>query len=50
MHLPCPHLPKSMADRVHLQQVLMKLMLHGLEAMKETGGALTVKSQLTDGS
>jgi len=43
-----PHLPKSMADRVQLQQVLMNLMLNGIEAMKETGGALTVKSQLTE--
>ena len=41
------HLPRIMADRVQLQQVLMNLMLNGLEAMKETGGALTVKSQLS---
>ena len=40
-------LPKIMADRVQLQQVLMNLMLNGIEAMKETGGVLTVKkSQL----
>ena len=39
-------LPKTMADRVQLQQVLMNLMLNGIEAMKETGGRLTVKSQL----
>jgi signal transduction histidine kinase len=39
-------LPKAMADRVQLQQVLMNLMLNGIEAMKETGGRLTVKSQL----
>jgi signal transduction histidine kinase len=31
------------ADRVQLQQVLMNLMLNGIEAMKETGGVLTVK-------
>jgi len=31
---------------VQLQQVLMNLMLNGIEAMKETGGQLTVKSQL----
>jgi signal transduction histidine kinase len=28
------------------QQVLMNLMLNGIEAMKETGGVLTMKSQL----
>jgi signal transduction histidine kinase len=39
-------LPKITADRVQLQQVLMNLMLNGIEAMKETGGRLTVKSQL----
>ncbi len=40
------HVPRIMADRVQLQQVLMNLMLNGIEAMKETGGMLTVKSQL----
>jgi PAS domain S-box-containing protein len=39
-------LPKITADRVQLQQVLMNLMLNGIEAMKEIGGVLTVKSQL----
>ena len=39
-------LPKITADRVQLQQVLMNLMLNAIEAMKETGGVLTVKSQL----
>jgi PAS domain S-box-containing protein len=39
-------LPKITADRVQLQQVLMNLMLNGIEAMKGTGGVLTVKSQL----
>jgi signal transduction histidine kinase len=34
-----------LADRVQLYQVLMNLMLNGIEAMKETGGVLTVKSQ-----
>jgi len=38
------HLPKITADRVQLQQVLMNLMLNGVEAMKETGGVLTVKT------
>jgi PAS domain S-box-containing protein len=39
-------LPMTVADRVQLQQVLMNLMLNGIEAMKGTGGVLTVKSQL----
>jgi PAS domain S-box-containing protein len=38
-------LPMTLTDRVQLQQVLMNLMLNGIEAMKETGGVLTVKSQ-----
>ena len=38
-------LPKVMADRVQLQQVLMNLMLNGIEAMKDTGGELTVTSK-----
>jgi PAS domain S-box-containing protein len=38
-------LPKIMADRVQLQQVFMNLMLNAIEAMKDTGGDLTVKSQ-----
>jgi signal transduction histidine kinase len=37
-------LPMTVADRVQLQQVLMNLMLNGIEAMKDTGGVLTVKS------
>ena len=37
-----------MADRVQLQQVLMNLMLNVIEAMNETAGVLTVKSQLGD--
>jgi signal transduction histidine kinase len=38
-------LPKVMADRVQLQQVLMNLMLNAIDAMKETtgGGKLTIK-------
>ncbi|MBV8630325.1 MAG: PAS domain-containing protein, partial [Silvibacterium sp.] len=39
-------LPVVMADRVQLQQVLMNLMLNGIEAMRETGGVLTVTSQV----
>ena len=42
-------LPKIMADRVQLQQVFMNLMLNGIEAMKDSGGVLTVKSELQDG-
>jgi PAS domain S-box-containing protein len=42
-------LPKIMADRVHLQQVFMNLMLNGIEAMNDSGGELTVKSELQDG-
>jgi PAS domain S-box-containing protein len=37
--------PKIMADRVQLQQVFMNLMVNGIEAMEESGGELTVKSQ-----
>jgi len=42
-------LPRITVDRVQLQQVLMNLMLNGIEAMKDTGGVLTVKSELQDG-
>jgi PAS domain S-box-containing protein len=38
-------LPKVTADRVQLQQVLMNLMLNGIDAMKDTGGELTIKSE-----
>jgi PAS domain S-box-containing protein len=41
-------LPMIVADRVQLQQVLMNLMLNGIEAMKDTGGVLSVKSQLNE--
>jgi signal transduction histidine kinase len=34
------------ADRVQLQQVLMNLMLNGIEAMTDLGGELTVSSRL----
>ena len=37
-----------MADRVQLQQALMNLMLNGIEAMRDTGGALRIKSQLAE--
>jgi PAS domain S-box-containing protein len=42
-------LPKITADRVQLQQVFMNLMLNAIEAMKDSGGELTVKSQLRVG-
>jgi PAS domain S-box-containing protein len=42
-------IPKITADRVQLQQVFMNLLLNGIEAMKDSGGELTVKSQLQDG-
>jgi PAS domain S-box-containing protein len=38
-------LPTTVADRVQIQQVLMNLMLNGIEAMIDTGGVLTVKLQ-----
>jgi signal transduction histidine kinase len=38
-----------MADRVQLQQVFMNLMFNAIEAMRESGGDLTVKSQLQEG-
>jgi len=40
---------KITADRVQLQQVLMNLMLNGIEAMRETGGVLTVKTGRGEG-
>jgi PAS domain S-box-containing protein len=42
-------LPKIKADRVQLQQVFMNLMLNAIEAMRDEGGELTVKSQRQDG-
>ena len=41
-------LPPVTTDRVQLQQVLMNLMLNGIEAMKENGGNLSIKSQLSE--
>ena len=45
-------LPKVMVDRVQLQQVLMNLMLNGIDAMKETTGRgeLTIQSEASDAS
>jgi signal transduction histidine kinase len=44
-----PDLPKITADRVQLQQVLMNLMLNAIEAMKDTAGELTTKTELGEG-
>jgi signal transduction histidine kinase len=41
-------LPDIIADRVQVQQVLMNLMLNGIEAMKDTPGELVIASQRTD--
>jgi PAS domain S-box-containing protein len=41
-------LPKVRADRVQLQQVLMNLMLNGIEAMEGTGGELTISTHCQD--
>jgi len=38
--------PNILADRVQLQQVFMNLMLNAIEAMKDTGGELTIRSRL----
>jgi PAS domain S-box-containing protein len=43
-----PGLPKVMADRVQLQQVVMNLMLNGIEAMRDTGGELRITSKRTE--
>jgi PAS domain S-box-containing protein len=41
-------LPTTTADRVQLQQVLMNLMLNGIEAMKDERGELSVTSRRTE--
>jgi signal transduction histidine kinase/CheY-like chemotaxis protein len=41
-------LPTPTADRVQLQQVLMNLMLNGVEAMQDSGGELRVASKRTE--
>jgi PAS domain S-box-containing protein len=38
-------MPKILANRVQLQQVLLNLMLNAIEAMKDTGGELTIRSR-----
>jgi PAS domain S-box-containing protein len=41
-------LPRTTAHRVQLQQVLMNLMLNGIEAMQDTGGELIIGSKRTE--
>ena len=43
-----PALPKITGDRVQLQQVIVNLMLNGIEAMKDFSGDLTITSKLTE--
>ena len=43
-----PGLATITADRIQLQQVLMNLILNGIEAMRDTGGELRVRSRKTD--
>ena len=42
-----PDLPHALADRIQLQQVLMNLMLNGIEALKETPAprSLTIRTE-----
>lgn len=42
-------LPPVRADRVQLQQVLMNLMLNAVEAMRESGGELTIRTRREGG-
>jgi len=44
----CQNLPNVMADRVQLQQVLLNLMMNAIEAMRDAGGELSIKSQLDE--
>jgi PAS domain S-box-containing protein len=42
-----PDLPAARANRVQLQQVLMNLMVNGIEAIKEEGGELVIRTEAT---
>jgi PAS domain S-box-containing protein len=44
----CENLPNVVADRVQIQQVLMNLMMNGIEAMRDAGGELSIRSQLAE--
>jgi signal transduction histidine kinase len=43
-----PEPPTTTADRVQLQQVLMNLMLNGIEAMQDACGELSIASKRTE--
>jgi len=43
-------LPMVLADRVQLQQVLLNLMLNGIEAIRPASGELSIKSKVGDDS
>ena len=42
------NLPRVMGDHVQLQQVMMNLILNGIEAMRDAPGELNITSQLTE--
>jgi PAS domain S-box-containing protein len=48
MRTTLAELPQVPADRVQLQQVFMNLMLNGIEAMKGSGGELTIATRLAE--
>jgi PAS domain S-box-containing protein len=44
-----PNLPAVRANRVQLQQVLMNLMVNGIEAMEKAGGELVIRTEAAEG-
>ena len=42
------NIPNFLANRVQLQQVLLNLMLNAIEAMRDTGGELTIRAQANE--